>query len=93
MFAVTFKLLGKPEKLLEINQSLEEISQKVKKLEGCIDTRVYQDTSDKSIFYFVEEWQKQGQLDDHMKSSLFAALLGIKGLLVKEPEIKFMAEN
>jgi quinol monooxygenase YgiN len=44
-------------------------------------------------FFLVEEWQKQRQLADHMKSSLFAALLGIKGLLVKEPEIKFMNED
>ena len=93
MFVVTFKLHGKPENLLEINQSLEGIAEKVKKLEGCLDTRLYQDTSDESILYFVEEWQKQRQLDDHMKSSLFAALLGIKGLLVKEPEIKFMNES
>ena len=64
----------------------------MKKLEGYADTRICQDTSDESIFYFVEEWQKQRHLDDHMKSSLFAALLGIKGLLVKEPEIKFMSE-
>ena len=93
MFVVTFKLHGKPEHFLEISQSLEGIAEKVKKLEGCVDTRIYQDTSDESIFYFVEEWQKQRQLDDHMKSSLFAALLGIKGLLVKEPEIKFMSEE
>ena len=93
MFVVTFKLHGKPENLLEISQSLEGIAEKVKKLEGCLDTRIYQDTSDESVFYFVEEWQKQRQLDDHMKSSLFAALLGIKGLLVKEPEIKFMSEE
>ena len=93
MFVVTFKLHGKPENLLEISQSLEGIAEKVKKLEGCVDTRIYQDTSDERIFYFVEEWQKQRQLDDHMKSSLFGALLGIKGLLVKEPEIKFMNES
>ena len=51
------------------------------------------DTDDENIFFLVEEWQQQRHLDDHMKSSLFAALLGIKGLLTKEPEIKFMAEN
>ena len=93
MFVVTFKLYGKPESLLEINQSLEGIAKKVKKLEGCVDTRIYQDTSDESIFYFVEEWQKRHHLDDHMKSSLFAALLGIEGLLVQSPEVKFMTED
>jgi quinol monooxygenase YgiN len=93
MFVVTFKLHGKPGNQVEINQSLKGIAVKVKKLDGCKDTKVYQDVDDENIFFLVEEWQKQRLLNDHMKSSLFGALLGIKGLLIKEPEIKFMNEN
>ena len=93
MVVVTFKLHGKPANLVEINQSLKGIAAKVKNLEGCKDTKVYQDVDDESIFFLVEEWDKQRQLDDHMKTSLFAALLGINGLLQKEPEIMFMNEE
>jgi quinol monooxygenase YgiN len=93
MFVVTFKLQGKPETLIEISQSLQGIVDKVQKLEGCIDARIYRDINDETIFLLIEEWQKQRNLDDHMKSSLYAALLGIKGLLVKSPEIRFMVEN
>jgi quinol monooxygenase YgiN len=93
MFVVTFKLHGKPGNQVEINQSLKGIAVKVKKLDGCKDTKVYQDVDDENIFFLVEEWQKQRLLDDHMKSSLFGALLGIKGLLIKEPEIMFMSED
>ena len=75
------------------NQPLKGIAAKVKKLDGCKSTKVYQDVDDKSIFSLVEEWQKQRHLDDHMKSSLFAALLGIEGLLVKKPEVMFMNED
>jgi quinol monooxygenase YgiN len=56
-------------------------------------SKVYQDVDDENIFFLVEEWQKQRLLDDHMKSSLFGALLGIKRLLIKELEIKFMNES
>ena len=93
MIVVTFKLKGKPGKLIEIRRSLDDIAAKVKKLDGCMDTNIYQDTKDESTFFLVEEWQQQRYLDEHMKSNLFGALLGIKGLLVKEPEIKFMGEN
>jgi len=93
MAVVTFKLHGKPGNLVEINQSLKGIAAKVKNLEGCKDIKVYQDVDDESIFFLVEEWDKQRQLDDHMKTSLFAALLGINGLLQKEPEIMFMNED
>lgn len=93
MHVVTMKLQGKPEKCLEIAQSLQGIANKLKKLEGCIDSQVYQAFDDEYTFFFVEEWQKQRALDDHMKSSLFAALLGIKELLTRPLEIKFMVEN
>ena len=93
MIVVTFKLHGKPGNQVEINQSLKGIAAKVKKLDGCKDTKVYQDVDDENIFFLVEEWQKQRLLDDHMKSSLFGALLGTKGLLIKDPEIKFMNED
>ena len=92
MFVVTFLLHGKAENHHEINQSLEEIVEKVKKLEGCVNAMLYKDPNDGNNFFLVEEWRKQRYLDDHMKSSLFAALLGIRMLLTKEPEIKFMNE-
>ena len=93
MVVVTFKLHGNPGKQLEINQSVKGIAAKVKKLDGCIDTKVYQDVDDENIYFLVEEWENQLKLDDYMKTSLFSALLGIKVLLIKEPEIKFMTEN
>jgi quinol monooxygenase YgiN len=93
MVVVTFKLHCKSDKQLEINQSLTGISAKVKKLDGCRDSKVYQDIEDESIFFLVEEWQTQRHLDDHMKTSLFAALLGIDELLIKKPEIMFMNEG
>jgi len=93
MYVATFKLQCKPEKQHEINQTLEEIVDRVKKLEGCKNTKIYKDKNDENIFFLVEEWQNQRHLDDHMKSNLFAALLGIKGLLTKEPEIMFMDEH
>jgi quinol monooxygenase YgiN len=93
MFVVTFKLQGNPVNHIEISQSLQGIANKVKNLEGCIDSRVYTDINNNNIFLLVEEWQKQRSLDDHMKSNLFAALLGMKGLLENPPEIRFLVER
>ena len=93
MFIVTFRLHSKPESRVEIAQTLQGISDKVKKIEGCTDVHIYKDIEDENIFFFVEEWQKQRNLEEHAKSDLFAALLGTKGLLVKPPEVKFMLEN
>lgn len=90
MVIVTFRLHGKPGKQLEINQSLKGIATRVGKLDGCEDIKIYKDVDDENIYFLVEQWHKQRHLDDHMKTSLFKALLGIKGLLIKEPEIMLM---
>jgi quinol monooxygenase YgiN len=93
MFFVTFKLLGKQKNYVEITQTLQGIADKVRKIEGCTNVHVYRDIQDESIFFLVEEWQKQRDLEEHAKSDLFAALGGTKGLLVKSPEINFLVEN
>ena len=54
MIVVTFKLHGKPGNQVEINQSLKGIAVKVKKLDGCKDTKVYQDLDGKNIFLLAE---------------------------------------
>jgi quinol monooxygenase YgiN len=53
MVVVTFKLHGKSGNQLEINQSLVGIADKLKKLDGCKDSKVYQDVEDESIFFMV----------------------------------------
>jgi len=93
VYIVTFELQGKTETRIEITQSLQGIAEKIKKLEGFINTSIYRDINDENIYLLVEEWQQRRHLDDHMKSNLFAALLGFSGLLTKEPEIKFMNED
>jgi len=93
MFFVTFKFQSKTKNNVEIVQTLQGIADKLKKIEGCANVHVYREIKDENIFFLVEEWQKQRNLEEHTKSDLFAALLGTKGLLVQSPEIKFMVEN
>jgi quinol monooxygenase YgiN len=93
MFFVTLKLHGKPENAIELTQTLQGVANKLKMVEGCVDVQIYKVLNDESIFFFAEEWKKQRNLEKHMKSYLFAALTGTKGLLVKPPEVRLMVEN
>ncbi len=93
MFIVTFRFQSIPKHSVEVIQTLQGVTDKVKKIEGCINVHVYKDTHDENIFFLVEEWQKQRSMEEHAKSDLFAALVGTKGLLVKPPDIKFMVES
>jgi quinol monooxygenase YgiN len=93
MFFVTLKLHCKPENAIELALSLQGIANKTKMVEGCVDVHLYKVLNDENIFFFAEEWKKQRNLEEHMKSDLFAALLGTKGLLVKPAEVRLMAES
>ena len=93
MFFVTVKLHGKPENIIEITQTLQGIAKKLKKVEECVDVQVYRMLNDENIFFFAEEWEEKLNLEKHIKSDLFAALRGIKGLLKKPPVITFMVKN
>lgn len=93
MFFVTFRFQSKPKNNTEITQALQGIADKVKKIEGCITVHVYRDIHDENIFFLIQEWQKQRNLEEHTKSDLYAALLGIRVLLVEPPQVKFMVEN
>ena len=93
MFFVTFRFQSNPKHRVEIVQTLQGIADKVKKIEGCINVYVYKDINDENIFFLVEGWLKQRNLEEHTKSDLYAALLGTRVLLTKPLEIKFMVEN
>jgi quinol monooxygenase YgiN len=93
MFFVSLKFHGKPETIIEVSQTLQSVTKKLKKVEGCVDVQIYRVFNDEKIIFFVEEWGKQRDLEKHMKSDLFAVLIGSAGLLTKPPEIRLMVEN
>jgi quinol monooxygenase YgiN len=51
----------------------------------------YQDVENENIFSVIEAWKTQEELDSHLKSDMFSALIGTKSLLVESPEINIKA--
>ncbi len=86
----TVKFKGRKEKRREILQTINGISDQVKLLKGCVSVNSYQDINDKNLFYHVEKWQTQQELDDYLKSNLFSAMLGIETILAEQPTVDFM---
>jgi len=93
LIIAAIKMKGRSEKRKEISQTIQSLAGQVLGKKGCLDANSYQDINDENIFYLVEEWQTQQDLDDYLQSKLFAVLLGIKTILVESPEIKFMVES
>ena len=93
MFISSIKMKGRSDKRKEIIQTLDGISDQVRQKKGCLNAKSYQAIDNEDIFYLVEEWKTQQDMDEYMNSKLFAALLGIKTILVEKPEIKILIED
>jgi quinol monooxygenase YgiN len=90
MIVAAVKMKGREEKRREILQTIRDITDQVRKSEGCLGADCYQDISDKNVFYHVQQWQSRKHLDNHMHSKLFSALLGIKSILAEPPQIEHL---
>ena len=93
MIIAAVKLKGRKEKRREIMQTIEGITDQVKMNQGCLGVNCYQDINDRNTFYYMQEWQTQQDLDEHLQSKLFSALLGIKSILSESPQVEFMYRN
>ena len=89
MIIATINIKVIQEKRAELLQTLRSMTKQILKEKGCKSCDFYQDVEDKNAFTLAEEWETQEDMDNHIKSDMFCALLGTKNLLSEPPEIKF----
>ena len=89
MIIVRVDMNALPEKRKELLQTIEALSGSIRKQRGCSSHHVYQDMEDENVLCLLQEWENQDDLEDHLRSDRFAALLGAMALLSKRPNIKF----
>jgi quinol monooxygenase YgiN len=77
-----------PEKQLEFTQTLLSMIEPTGKEAGCLSYAVFCDIEDKNRFSLLEEWETREDLDHHIRSLRFGALLGSKPLLCELPKIQ-----
>ena len=80
-----------PEKRAELLQTLRSMTEEIRKEKGCISCFFYQDVENENIFSVIEEWKTKEELESHLKSDMFGALIGTKSLLAESPEINIKA--
>ena len=72
----------------EVMQTLLSMIEPTQKGRGCVSCHVLRDMEDKNVFSLIEEWETREDLDDHIKSDRFSALLGTKSLLSEPQQIE-----
>ena len=80
-----------PEKRVELLQTLRSMTEEIRKEKGCMSCYFYQDVENENIFSLIETWKTQEELDFHLNSDMFSALIGTENLLVNPPEIDIKA--
>ncbi len=88
MIIVTMEMTVLPEKQKELLQTLQAISASTRKLKGCMSSNVFKDMENENALSLVEKWETQEDLDNHLRSDKFSALLGTNNLLSKPFEFK-----
>lgn len=88
MIVVIITINPLPEKQLEVTQTLLSMIEPTSKEAGCISYNVFCDIEDRNRFSLMEEWENREDLDHHIATHRFGALLGIKALLSEPLEIQ-----
>ena len=72
----------------EVMQTLLSMIEPTQNGKGCVSCHVFRDMEDKNVFSLIQEWETREDLDDHIKSDRFSALLGTKSLLSEPQQIE-----
>jgi quinol monooxygenase YgiN len=85
---VRIAMTALPEKQKEVMQTLLSMIASTGKERGCLSHHVLRDIEDGNIFNLIDEWETREDLDRHIGSTKFGALLGTKSLLCEPPNIQ-----
>ncbi|MFO7646266.1 MAG: antibiotic biosynthesis monooxygenase family protein [Desulfosarcina sp.] len=75
------------EKRKEVLQTINSLSADIKKEQGYVDSKFFQNAADETEILFLTTWADRNALEAYLKSVKFTVLLGIRSLLREEPTI------
>lgn len=87
------KMNVQAEKRKEVSQTINSLTADIKKEQRCVDSGFFQNTADETEILFLTTWTDRNALDVYLKSVHFTVLLGIRGLLMKEPTIRICEDE
>jgi quinol monooxygenase YgiN len=72
----TTKITVKPEKRVELAQTIGRLLGPIKNVKGCRTIRFYFDAADENSSLLLSEWETESDLDRYLRSDDFAILRG-----------------
>lgn len=76
MILKTTKIVVRPEKRVELAQTIGRLLGPIKDVKGCRKISFYLDAVDQNSSLLLSEWETESDLDRYMRSNDFAILRG-----------------
>ena len=89
MITSTFRFFVYPERRDDVLKTLRRVMGPTEVQPGCIRCRIYQDVDNPNALTYVEEWESEEALTNHVRSDSYKGLLSVLDLSSKEPSVKF----
>jgi quinol monooxygenase YgiN len=81
---VMAKIVAKQEAVEEVKCELLKIIEPTRNEQGCIDYYLHQDNENPALFMFYENWSSEEELNKHMQTAHFQALVAAVGSITEE---------
>lgn len=89
MILVIIKMTARPAKRKEFLQTVQVLTQPIRKLKGCLNCSACQDVENENFFCMIQGWENQKAVNKYLQFDLFEILLGIKNLMSEPWVIRF----
>jgi|SRR6185436_9781890 len=81
MIVKTTKITARPDKRMELSQTIDGLLGPSRQVKGCRTFRFYVDAADENSSLLLSEWESESDLNQYLSSNDFAVLKGALAVL------------
>lgn len=89
MIVGTLRILPLPDKRDDVMEVLRSVQGPVQAQPGCAACQICEEQEPERAIVFVERWESEAALEDHVRSDDYRRILGALELSGSPPEIRF----
>jgi quinol monooxygenase YgiN len=89
MIHASIKIRVPNDKVAAVSAILSPIAESIRRLNGCIESGLYQDLSDPGRILYEEHWESDNHLDNHLASERYRDVLMAMELASEMPVVRF----
>jgi quinol monooxygenase YgiN len=89
---VVAKIVAKGPSVKDVKNELLKMIEPTRKEDGCIEYYLHQDNENPTVFLFYENWKNEEELNKHMDTTHFKAMVAAIGNITDEIAIQKLTQ-